>query len=67
MYRCWNSPSGHLAPGHFGHDLTWCGAGGTLSRADEVRNVKQDERQHDHRKTPLEDVLVAAHPVEHGH
>ena len=40
---------------------------GGSAGADEIREIQGNEGHHDEKQAPLEPVLVAAHPVEHGH
>ena len=47
--------------------VAWQGSSGGVFRAQEVRNVQNDERHHHKAEAPLEPALVTPHTVEHRH
>ncbi len=47
--------------------VAWQGSAGGVFRAQEVRDVQNDERHHHKAEAPLEPALVTPHTVEHRH
>ena len=63
--RAPETSNGDVPAVHGRHDVV--SAGGHPGGSEKTGDIEKDERHHDEEQAPFEPVLMAPHPVEHGH